>query len=43
VLSGSIGFGLGETFNPAKGEVVKAGSINVVPARQAYFFCLDRE
>jgi quercetin dioxygenase-like cupin family protein len=37
VLSGSIGFGLGDTFDPAKGEVVKAGAINVVPAKQSHF------
>ena len=43
VLSGSIGFGLGETFDPAKGEVVKAGSINVVPAKQAHFVWTENE
>jgi len=37
VLSGSIGFGLGDTFDPAKGEMVKAGGINVVPAKQSHF------
>jgi quercetin dioxygenase-like cupin family protein len=43
VLSGSIGFGLGETFDPAKGEVVKAGSVNVVPAHQAHFLWTENE
>jgi hypothetical protein len=43
VLSGSIGFGLGETFDPAKGEVVKAGSINMVPAKQAHFVWTENE
>jgi quercetin dioxygenase-like cupin family protein len=43
VLSGSIGFGLGETFDPAKGEVVKAGSINVVPPNQAHFLWTENE
>jgi quercetin dioxygenase-like cupin family protein len=37
VISGSFGFGLGDKFDPAKGELVKAGSINVVPAKQAHF------
>jgi quercetin dioxygenase-like cupin family protein len=37
VLSGSLGFGLGDTFDPAKGEMVKAGGINVVPAKQSHF------
>jgi quercetin dioxygenase-like cupin family protein len=37
VLSGSVGFGLGDTFDPSKGEMVKAGGINVVPAKQSHF------
>jgi quercetin dioxygenase-like cupin family protein len=43
VLSGSIGFGLGETLDPAKGEVVRAGSVNVVPANQAHFLWTENE
>ena len=38
VLSGSIGFGLGETFDPSKGELVKA-----VPANQAHFLWTENE
>jgi len=37
VLSGSLGFGLGDTFDPAKGEMIKAGGVNVVPAKQSHF------
>jgi quercetin dioxygenase-like cupin family protein len=37
VISGSFGFGMGDKFDPAKGELVKAGSINVVPAKQPHF------
>jgi quercetin dioxygenase-like cupin family protein len=37
VISGSVGFGLGETFDTAKGEMSPAGSVNVVPARQPHY------
>jgi hypothetical protein len=31
------------TFDPAKGEVVKAGSVNIVPANQAHFLWTENE
>jgi quercetin dioxygenase-like cupin family protein len=37
VISGSIGFGLGEKFDTTTSEMVNAGTLNVVPARQAHF------
>ena len=37
VISGSVGFGLGDAFDTSKGEVIKAGSLNVVPAKQSHF------
>jgi quercetin dioxygenase-like cupin family protein len=37
VISGSVGFGVGEQFDPAKGTIVKAGSINATPAKTVHF------
>ena len=37
VISGSIGFGMGEKFDKTKGEMVEAGALNVVPAKHAHF------
>lgn len=37
VISGSIGFGVGEKFDPSKGAIVKAGSINATPAKTVHF------
>ncbi len=37
VISGSVGFGSGEQFDPAKGTIVKAGSINATPAKTVHF------
>ena len=37
VISGSVGFGQGDTFDTAKGEMVKAGALNVLPAKQSHF------
>lgn len=37
VISGSIGFGVGEKFDPSKGTIVKAGSINATPAKTVHF------
>ncbi len=36
VLSGSIGFGMGEKLDKS-GEMVSAGTLNVVPAKHAHF------
>ena len=43
VMSGSVGFGMGEKFDTAKGEIVKAGSVNVVPAKQSHFVWTGNE
>ena len=43
VISGSVGFGMGEKFDPAKGEMVKAGSVNVVPAKLSHFVWTGNE
>lgn len=37
VLSGSLGFGMGEKMDPAKGEMLKAGSFLMMPAKQAHY------
>jgi quercetin dioxygenase-like cupin family protein len=37
VLSGSMGFGMGEKFDTTKGEMVPLGTVNVVPVRHAHF------
>jgi quercetin dioxygenase-like cupin family protein len=37
VISGTVGFGAGDTFDTAKGEMLKAGGVNVVPAKQSHF------
>jgi quercetin dioxygenase-like cupin family protein len=37
VISGSMGFGLGETFDTSKGEMAPAGTVHVVPAKQPHY------
>jgi hypothetical protein len=37
VLSGTVYFGTGETFNPAKGKAYPAGSFVVLPANTPHF------
>jgi quercetin dioxygenase-like cupin family protein len=37
VVSGSIGLGMGEKFDTTKGEMVEAGTFNVVPVRHAHY------
>jgi len=43
VISGSVGFGLGEKFDPAKGAMVKAGSVNAVPAKLSHYVWTGNE
>jgi quercetin dioxygenase-like cupin family protein len=43
VLSGSVGFGMGEKFDTTKGEMVPVGSLNVVPAKHAHFGWTGKE
>ena len=37
VISGSVGFGTGDKFDTSKGELLKAGGVNVVPAKEPHF------
>ncbi len=37
VISGSVGFGVGEKFDAKKGEVVKAGALFALPAKHAHY------
>jgi quercetin dioxygenase-like cupin family protein len=37
VISGSVGFGMGEKFDDKKGEIVKAGAFFAQPAKHAHY------
>ena len=37
LLSGRVGFGLGDVFDPSKGQLYEAGSFAVVPAGQSHY------
>jgi quercetin dioxygenase-like cupin family protein len=41
VLSGRLGYGLGDTFDTAKGQMLEAGTFAVVPARRAHYIWTD--
>lgn len=43
VMSGSLGFGMGEKFDTTKGEVVKAGALQAMPARHAHYLWTGSE
>ena len=43
VISGTVGFGSGDVFDKAKGEVVKAGTVNALPAKQSHFVWTEDE
>src|SRR6266516_7607819 len=43
VISGSVGFGMGEKFDTTKGEVVKAGALNALPAKHAHYVWTENE
>ena len=43
VLSGSVGFGMGEKFDATKGEIVKAGAFFAQPAKQAHYVWTGNE
>src|SRR5882724_2065140 len=43
VLSGSVGFGMGEKFDATKGEIVKAGSFYAQPAKHAHYVWTGNE
>ena len=43
VISGSVGFGMGEKFDDKKGEMVKAGALNALPAKHAHYVWTGNE
>jgi quercetin dioxygenase-like cupin family protein len=43
IISGSIGYGEGNTFDTAKGELGKPGTFAIVPAQQAHFVWTENE
>lgn len=43
VISGSVGWGMGEKFDPAKGEIVKAGALEIMPAKHAHYVWTENE
>ena len=43
LLSGRLGYGLGETFDTSKGWVLEAGAFAVVPAKRSHYIWTDDE
>jgi len=43
VISGSVGFGMGEKFDSTKGEMVKAGALFAQPAKHAHYIWTGKE
>ena len=43
IISGSIGYGEGNTFDRAKGELGKTGTFAIVPAQRAHFVWTENE
>jgi len=43
VLSGSVGFGTGDKFDPTKGEMLKAGAFYAQPAKHPHFVWTGNE
>jgi quercetin dioxygenase-like cupin family protein len=43
IISGSIGYGEGSTFDRTKGEMGKAGTFAIVPAQQSHFVWTENE
>jgi quercetin dioxygenase-like cupin family protein len=43
VISGSVGLGMGEKFDTTKGEVVKAGALQALPAKHAHYVWTENE
>jgi quercetin dioxygenase-like cupin family protein len=37
VLSGRLGCGLGDTFDPSQGQMVEAGTFAVIPAKRSHY------
>ena len=43
VISGNFGNGMGETFDPSKGELLKPGSVFALPAKHVHFVWTENE
>ena len=43
LLSGSLGYGEGESFDTSKGQIGGAGTFAIVPANQAHFVWTENE
>jgi quercetin dioxygenase-like cupin family protein len=43
VISGSFGNGMGDKFDPAKGDILKAGSAFALPAKHAHYVWTTNE
>ena len=43
IISGSMGNGMGEKFDPQKGEMLKTGSFFALPANHAHFIWTGNE
>jgi quercetin dioxygenase-like cupin family protein len=43
VLSGRLGYGLGNVFDTSKGQMLEAGTFAVVPAKRSHYIWTDDE
>ena len=43
VLSGRLGFGLGDAFDTSKGQIFGAGTFAVVPAKRSYYIWTEED
>jgi quercetin dioxygenase-like cupin family protein len=43
ILSGRLGFGMGDAFDTSKGQILEAGAFAVVPAERAHYIWTDTE
>jgi quercetin dioxygenase-like cupin family protein len=43
VLSGRLGYGLGDAFDTSKGQMLEAGTFAVVPAKRSHYIWTDNE
>ena len=43
VLSGRLGYGLGDVFDTSKGQMLEAGTFAVVPAKRSHYIWTDDE
>jgi len=43
VLSGRLGYGLGDAFDTSKGQILEAGTFAVVPAKRSHYIWTDNE